>query len=83
MREYRHSKFFYIVFFLCDDILIISFFFQLLDRASLGALTESTLRPDDYGLQIFEDWNQRWFTELHGDRHRRSAKTEPDTVSET
>jgi len=33
------------------------------------------LRSDGYGLQIFENWNQRWSTELRGDCSRRSSRT--------
>jgi len=31
------------------------------------AFTEQTLRSDEYELQIFENWNQYWSTELHGE----------------
>jgi len=34
--------------------------------------TEQTLQLDDYGLQVFENWNQRWSTELHENRPERS-----------
>jgi len=43
--------------------------------ASFGVFTEQTLRSDGYGLQIFGNWNQRWSTELRGNRPERSSRT--------
>jgi len=41
-------------------------------RTEHRAFIEQILRFDDYELQIFENWNQRWFTESCGDCPRRS-----------
>ena len=38
-------------------------------------------RSDEYGLQIFGNWNQRWPTELRGDRPWRSSRTRTIAVS--
>ena len=38
-------------------------------------------RRDEYGLQIFGNWNQRWSTELRGDRPGRSQRTRTVAVS--
>ena len=40
-------------------------------------------RRDEYGLQIFGNWNQRWSTELREDRPGRSLRTRTVAVSET
>jgi len=46
-----------------------------------GAFTEQTLRADSYGLQVFGNWKQRWFTELRRDRPGRSSRTRTVAVS--
>ncbi len=39
------------------------------------------LRPDDYELQVLENWNQHRSTELRGDRLGRSLRTRTVAVS--
>ena len=49
--------------------------------ASCSAFIEQTLWSDGYGLQVFGNWNQRWSTELCGDRPGRSSRTRTVAIS--